>query len=103
VALGYRLIESRVVEMQPLRDVLVRCVPQGQDIDLLSVDVEGLDADVLRSNDWNLYRPRMICVESLRDSSGAPRDRSVGDICRELDYEEVAATFNSRIFRRRDV
>ena len=33
-------------------------------IDILSVDCEGLDFDVLKSNDWNKYRPKIVCIET---------------------------------------
>ena len=36
-----------------------------EDIDFMSVDTEGFDMVVLRSNDWDRFRPRVICVESL--------------------------------------
>jgi Methyltransferase FkbM domain len=31
----------------------------------MSIDVEGRDLDVLRSNDWQRYRPEVILVESI--------------------------------------
>lgn len=34
-------------------------------IDFLSVDVEGLDYEVLKSNDWGKYRPKVIVTECL--------------------------------------
>ncbi len=32
--------------------------------DFLSVDCEGVDYEVLESNDWNMFRPNLICVEN---------------------------------------
>lgn len=32
-------------------------------IDFMSVDVEGLDFEVLSSNNWNKYRPKVIITE----------------------------------------
>jgi len=60
---GRVVIEERKVEVQPLSVLLSRHVPTGQKIDLMSVDVEGLDEEVLRSNDWSKFRPRVLCVE----------------------------------------
>lgn len=37
-------------------------------IDFLSVDCEGADIEVLESNDWNIYRPSLICVEHSMDT-----------------------------------
>jgi FkbM family methyltransferase len=35
----------------------------GNSIDFLSIDVEGLDVEVLQSNNWKLYRPSLIMIE----------------------------------------
>jgi len=34
---------------------------------LLSIDVEGSELDVLRSNDWIRFQPDIICVEELKN------------------------------------
>lgn len=33
-------------------------------IDFMKVDVEGLEKQVLKSNNWKKYRPRVLCVEA---------------------------------------
>jgi FkbM family methyltransferase len=33
-------------------------------IDFMKIDVEGFEYEVLSSNNWNLYRPKVICIES---------------------------------------
>lgn len=40
----------------------------GEEIDLISVDCEGHDMEVLRSNDWSRFRPKLILVENHRQS-----------------------------------
>ena len=47
----------------PLAQILDSYLPKGQEIDFLSVDVEGRDLDVLKSNDWSRYIPLCILVE----------------------------------------
>ncbi|HEY1341528.1 MAG TPA: FkbM family methyltransferase [Bryobacteraceae bacterium] len=41
-------------------------------IDFLKVDVEGAEADVLRSGDWRRFRPKVVVVEAIAPGSGAP-------------------------------
>lgn len=36
---------------------------QGQNIDFLNIDVEMLDLEVLKSNDWDHFRPTVIAIE----------------------------------------
>ena len=57
-------VRSKIpVSTLPLAEVLDRHLPKGQSIDFLTVDVEGHDYEVLESNDWQRFRPRLIVVE----------------------------------------
>ncbi|HST51251.1 MAG TPA: FkbM family methyltransferase [Pyrinomonadaceae bacterium] len=51
------------VQVLPLSEVLARNLPAGQEIDFMSVDVEGHDLRALESNDWARFRPRFVVVE----------------------------------------
>ena len=61
----YRLIESRNINTFTLEEILKNNIPSQQEIDMLSVDVEGLDLEVLKSNNWELFSPRVIIAECL--------------------------------------
>jgi FkbM family methyltransferase len=41
-------------------------------IDFLKVDVEGVEADVLRGGDWQRFRPKVIVVEAIKPFTLAP-------------------------------
>jgi FkbM family methyltransferase len=41
-------------------------------IDFLKIDVEGAEADVLMSGDWDRYRPKAVVVEAITPVSGEP-------------------------------
>jgi len=51
------------VLVMPLRNILQKYVPVGQKIDFLSVDVEGMEMEVLKSNDWGRFKPRFLIIE----------------------------------------
>jgi FkbM family methyltransferase len=51
------------IEMMKLEELFDRHLPKGQKIDFISIDVEGLDLDVLKSNNWGKYRPELVVVE----------------------------------------
>jgi FkbM family methyltransferase len=76
-----------------LVNVLDQYLPPGQKIDLLNVDVEGLDYQVLCSNDWEKYRPRVVVVELNAWSMEDLSHLSVPGYLRELGYELVAKTY----------
>lgn len=63
-----QLGDSYEVTVRTLADILELAeVPPRWD--LLSLDVEGRDADVLRSNDWSRFRPRYVLVEIYHDDA----------------------------------
>lgn len=61
----YRIIDEIKMETATLMEVLDTYLHENIEIDFLSVDVEGLDLQVLRSNDWNKYKPKVVLIESL--------------------------------------
>jgi FkbM family methyltransferase len=44
-------------------DTTLDTVLGGRKIDFMSIDVEGAEMPVLRGNNWNQYRPRVILIE----------------------------------------
>lgn len=65
----YRIVDRVEVATKPLRDVLDEHLPRGlSTFDLMTIDVEGHDFEVLQSNDWSRYRPRVLVVEVINTS-----------------------------------
>ena len=60
---GYKLEKVVLVEVKKLEDILAEYC-KG-DIDFMSIDTEGFDIQVLESNNWNRFRPKLICIESV--------------------------------------
>ncbi len=55
-----------VVPAERLETLLDTYMPDGAPaIDFMSIDVEGSEMAVLRSNNWERYRPRVIVIEVL--------------------------------------
>ena len=75
-------------------------LPASQKIDFLSVDCEGKDEEVLRSNDWNRYRPRFILAETLREDILSLRDCPVVQYLRSVGYKPVGKAYNTSFFER---
>ncbi len=59
------LIAKTPVKTHTLSQVLREYLPIGQSIDFMSIDVEGFDLQVLKSNDWRLFRPSYVLSEIL--------------------------------------
>lgn len=52
------------VQVRPLKQVFDEHLPEGTSIDFMKVDVEGLEYEVLLSNDWEKYAPVILCIEA---------------------------------------
>ncbi len=90
---SYRIVETREVPVITLADVLEKNMPESIDqIDFLSVDVEGYDLAVLKSNDWAMYSPRVVVVECLKSDLKSLVDDPVTAFLSDLHYVPYAKT-----------
>jgi FkbM family methyltransferase len=91
---GYRLLETRSIQTQTMRTLFEIYLKSNQEIDFLSVDVEGLDLQVLRSNDWKQFRPRVVLTEALSTSAAT----QLLQFLDQQGYRCVARTVNTLLF-----
>lgn len=55
--------ETKRIKTQKLKNILDKYLPENQLIDFISIDVEGLDLEILKSNSWDKYQPKYILIE----------------------------------------
>lgn len=83
------------VAVEPLARVLERALPAPAPVlDLMSIDCEGLDLEVLRSNDFERFRPRVMIVEDHE----ARFDSAIVRHCAGLGYSLSCVSHLSKIF-----
>jgi FkbM family methyltransferase len=98
---GVRLVRRRRVSAVTLTELFEECLPPEGRIDLLSIDVEGADEAILRSNDWSRFCPVVVVFESRgRSFAEVPGLPIVRDLER-VGYEVVAKCGESLIARHR--
>lgn len=56
------------IESKALKSILDESI-HGAEIDFLKIDVKGAEKEVIQSNDWGKYRPKVIVVESTTPNS----------------------------------
>ncbi|WP_331774336.1 FkbM family methyltransferase [Sulfurospirillum sp. 1612] len=59
---NYHIIFEKDIETSTLEEILDNNLPKNQQIDFLSIDVEGLDFMVLKSNNFEKYKPKVILI-----------------------------------------
>ncbi len=82
-----------------LSEALDKYLKTNQKIDFLSIDVEGMDLEVLKSNDWTKYAPDCILIESEINLM-APAENEVYNYLVNLQYELIAQTQITAVFRK---
>jgi len=96
--LGITAKES-TVKCITLAELLDTYLPDNKKIDFLTIDVEGLDLDVLKSNDWSRYRPELIVAEVYADDINQLVNAELFQLMKEQSYECIAWLKPSIIFR----
>lgn len=99
---GRKMVRKTNVAVMPLRDILASSGMEGVEIDLMSVDVEGMDLEVLKSNDWKKFRPKLIICEELEFDFLKPKESPVVKYLLDLGYELRAKTTYSLVLRNLD-
>lgn len=100
---GRKLVETRKVEIVPLKKILDKHIDKNKKIDLLSVDAEGMDEEVLRSNDWEKYRPKMVICEDLSFDYKNWKKSGVVSFLEGQGYKLKAMTPYSLIFKDKNI
>jgi len=91
----YRLDRVLDVPLVTLNDVIDQHFPRVPE--LVSIDVEGLDAEIVRGFDFTRHRPAVLCVETVSHLE-EEKDQALLGYIRDHDYVIYADTFINTIF-----
>ncbi|MDD5400399.1 MAG: FkbM family methyltransferase [Sulfurimonas sp.] len=96
----FHLIFTKEIETVTLEDILNKYLPINQEIDFLSIDVEGLDFMVLKSNNFEKYQPKVILVEILGSNLYEIQNSEITVFLKNQGYCISAKTINTVLFIR---
>lgn len=96
---GYLLVSEKRILAKPLAVVLDAYMPADKKIDFMSIDVEGFDLQVLKSNNWDKYTPKVILIEEHDFDVEHPRNSPIYTFLKNRGYSLVAKTINTLIFK----
>jgi FkbM family methyltransferase len=92
---NYKLINTIKVKTKTLAEILQKYVKPSIEIDFFSIDVEGFDLKVLKSNDWKIYKPKVIVVESNISDITSLNSCELSIYLENIGYKPFAKTFKS--------
>lgn len=95
---NYHIIFEKDIETSTLEEILDINLPKNKQIDFLSIDVEGLDFMVLKSNNFEKYKPKVILIEILGSSLKNIEDNEIAKYLKKFDYTIYAKAVNTVIF-----
>ncbi|MCX2716543.1 FkbM family methyltransferase [Helicobacter sp. MIT 21-1697] len=96
----FYLVEKIPMPVKKLEQILDEyLLPNQHRIDFLNIDVEGLDLEVLQSNNWLKYRPGIILVESWESDFENIYNNKIYTFLATQGYKLCAKTLNTLIFK----
>lgn len=98
---GYKIVGEIDLHVRSLESVLDEYLPSNTSIAFLTIDVEGLDFEVVQSNNWKKYRPEVILIEVLSSSLEGLEGKEVHRYLAEQGYEVYAKAVNTVIYKLR--
>jgi FkbM family methyltransferase len=95
---NFKIKETKKIQIYPLAQVLDQHLPKNQYIDFMTIDVEGLDLQVLKSNNWDKYKPGFILAEDIITFNQLEKSE-VYNFLASKQYELVAKTQRTMLFK----
>ena len=94
----YRIVGTKEVPVRRLSAILEECLPPETPITFMSIDVEGYDLDVLKSNDWTRFRPECLLVESVGFDLGSAAESPINAFLLKNGYKLFAKTVHTLFY-----
>ena len=98
----YKLISKISLETKTLEKLLDKYLIK-KEIDFLSIDVEGLDLEVLKSINLKKYKPKIILVEILESNFDNLKNCDLYNFLMDNDYVFLAKTINTFFFKHKNI
>jgi FkbM family methyltransferase len=95
----YYVVDKKEINTYPLKDVLEKHLPKNQLIDFMSIDVEGKDFEVIKSNDWQKFRPGLLLIEVLFNSYEQIQATESHQFLVSMNYSLYAKTVNTLFYK----
>ena len=96
-----KILFTKEIETTTLENILTEYLPKDQTIDFLSIDVEGLDFEVLKSNNFKIFKPNLILVEIIGSNLCEIEKSEITKYLNNLGYDIYAKTINTVFFAKK--
>lgn len=97
---GIKLVKKYPIHTDPLSKILDEYLPKSSNIDFLTIDTEGLEMEVLKSNNWNKYQPTFVILEAHTIIIKKHFSDEINYFMEALNYQLVGKTYYSYIYKK---
>jgi len=99
---GHEQIASHEIEVLTFEEVIKQHFDHTPDF--VSLDVEGMDLEILQSIDFSRNQPTVFCIETITYSRGGEGEKLtvIDDMMAENGYLKYADTYINTIYVRKD-
>lgn len=100
---GFKIIDKIKVPVDTVSNIVKKYL-NGRNVDILSIDVEGVDLQILKSIDFTEFSPTVICAETVSYSTKGLgiKDLDIINFLEDNGYMKYADTYINTIFVRKD-
>ena len=96
---NFKIIEQREIPTFELKNILNKHVPERQVIDFMNIDVENLELDVLKSNDWEKFKPKLLLIENIQNTLQDVLNSAITSYLNNLGYTPIAKGLRTVFYR----
>jgi len=97
------IISIQEISTLTLEYILDTYLPKDQEIDFLNIDVEGFDLNVLKSNNWKKYKPKVIAIEILAMDINDVINSEIYHLLVDKGYKYSSKSIRTNFFIRDDI
>ncbi len=98
-AARYWVVAEKKIDTLPLAEILDKYLAKDVAIDMMTIDAEGLDLQVLRSNNWDKYRPTYVLAESPPFEVFETGNSELCQFMQQVGYRMFAKTYYTYFFK----
>ena len=85
-------IKEKKIKSFKLNSILNQSKFKNRQIDFLNIDVEGADFEVLKSLDFTIYEPKIICIEIMEKNIF---ESEIYNFLRDINYKKIWSSKSS--------
>jgi hypothetical protein len=95
---NYKLKNTLTVQAITLRQIFSQYLPPGEEVQIMSIDIEEGELAALESNNWDLYKPKNVILEVLMQNREKVGDKPSVQLLKKNGYKISAILPRSVIF-----